>query len=138
MAPDTNRVAVFNCYNSLWQQWHPLATERPVVTAVSREEILKLPPKRRSLFRSPWEDCHVTNEAQFEAHRLLSSTAGARSGAARASRSGRRPAGPADFWVLEQHIPRPLCACTTVLLHVAGFKDIVSRAPPVSGSRHAP
>ena len=47
------------------------------------------------------------NEAQLEAHRLLSSTAGARSGAARASRSGRRPAGPADFWVLEQHLPRP-------------------------------
>eukprot|EP01046_Picozoa_sp_COSAG06_P095184 COSAG06_NODE_41315_length_392_cov_1.552901_1_plen_77_part_10 len=30
---------------------------------------------------------HTTNEAQLEAHRLLSSTAGARSGAARASRS---------------------------------------------------
>ena len=60
---------------------------------------------------------HLTTEAQLEAHRLLSSTAGARSGAARASRSGRRPAGPADFWVLEQHIPRPLCACTTVQRH---------------------
>lgn len=60
---DTDRVAVFNCYNSLWQQWHPLATERPGVTAVSREEILQLPPKRRSLFRSPWEDWSVANTA---------------------------------------------------------------------------
>eukprot|EP01046_Picozoa_sp_COSAG06_P029499 COSAG06_NODE_2738_length_6365_cov_366.789499_4_plen_148_part_00 len=78
------------------------------------------------------------HEAQLEAHRLLSSTAGARSGAARASRSGRRPAGPADFWVLEQHLPRPLCACAKMLLHVAGFSAIVSRAPPVSGAWHAP
>ena len=77
-------------------------------------------------------------EAQLEAHRLLSSTAGARSGAARASRSGRRPAGPADFWVLEQHLSRRLCACATVLPHVAGFSAIVSRAPPVSGERDAP
>eukprot|EP01046_Picozoa_sp_COSAG06_P100582 COSAG06_NODE_46704_length_344_cov_33.444898_1_plen_62_part_01 len=30
---------------------------------------------------------HLTNEAQLEAHRMLSSTAGARLGAARASRS---------------------------------------------------
>ena len=43
-----------------------------------------------------------------------------------------------DFWVLEQHILWPLCACTTVLLQIVGFKDIVSHAPPVSGSRHAP
>ena len=61
------------------------------------------------------------NEAQFEAHRLLSSTVGARSGAARASRSPVRPAGPADFRVVEQHKPRPLCACTKMLLHVAGL-----------------
>jgi hypothetical protein len=138
MAPDTNRVAVFNCYNSLWQQWHPLATERPVVTAVSREEILKLPPKRRSLFRSPWEDCHVTNEAQFEAHRLLSSTAGARPGAARASRSPVRPAGPADFWLLEHRMPLSLCVCAKVLPHVAAFIAAMSPAAPVSGPQHAP
>jgi len=78
------------------------------------------------------------NEAQLEAHRLLSSTAGARSGAARASRSGRRPAGPADFWVLEQHVPWPLCACAKMLLHVVAFNAIVSRAPPVSGAWHTP
>jgi hypothetical protein len=40
--------------------------------------------------------------------------------------------------VLEQHLPRPLCACTKMLLHVAGFNAIVSRAPPVSGVQHAP
>jgi hypothetical protein len=79
-----------------------------------------------------------TNEAQSKARRLSGSTAGARSGAARASRSARRPAGPADFWVLEQHLPWPLCACATVLPHVAGFSVIVSCAPPVSGARHAP
>ena len=52
------------------------------------------------------------------------STAGARSGVARASRSGHWPAGPADFWVLEQHLSRRLCACATVLPHVAGFSAI--------------
>eukprot|EP01046_Picozoa_sp_COSAG06_P106159 COSAG06_NODE_52429_length_305_cov_2.087379_1_plen_86_part_01 len=65
------------------------------------------------------------NEAHSEACRLSSSTAGAWSGAARASRSGRRPAGPAEFWVLEQHLPWALCAYATVLLHVAGFNAIV-------------
>ena len=78
------------------------------------------------------------NKAQLEAHRLLSSTAGARSGAARASRSARRPAGPADFWVLEQHIPRSLCACAKVLLHVVAFNVIMSHAPPVFVLHHAP
>ena len=58
--------------------------------------------------------------------------------AARASRSCRRPAGPADFWVLEQHVPWPLCACAKMLLHVVGFSAIVSHAPPVSGAWHAP
>ena len=46
--------------------------------------------------------------------------------------------GPADFWVLEQHLLWPLCACAKMLLHVAGFSAIVSRAPPVSGAQHAP
>ena len=78
------------------------------------------------------------NEAQSKARTLSSSSAGARSGAARASRSARRPAGPADFGVLEQRMPRPLCACAKMLLHVAGFSAILSRAPPVSGARHAP
>eukprot|EP01046_Picozoa_sp_COSAG06_P003122 COSAG06_NODE_118_length_23136_cov_18.029257_6_plen_71_part_00 len=44
----------------------------------------------------------------------------------------------AEFWVLEQHLPWLLCACTKMLLHVAGFNAIVSRAPPVSGVQHAP
>ena len=81
---------------------------------------------------------HLTMPVLAEACRLSSSTARARSGAARASRSPVRPAGPADFWVLEQHLSWRLCACATVLPHVAGFSAIVSRAPPVSGERDAP
>ena len=46
---------------------------------------------------------HLTNEAQLEAHRLLSSTAGARSGAARASRSWARTCG---CW---KEIPERVC-----------------------------
>ena len=38
-----DRVAVFNCYNSLWAQWHK--------TNLSHEKISAMPPKRRTLFR---------------------------------------------------------------------------------------
>ena len=38
-----DRVAIFNCYNSLWAQWHK--------TNLSHERIMEMPPKRRSLFR---------------------------------------------------------------------------------------
>jgi len=38
-----DRVAVFNCYNSLWAQWHK--------TNLSHEQISAMPPKRRTLFR---------------------------------------------------------------------------------------
>ena len=41
------RVAVFNCYNSLWAQWHRLSL--PVELAEA------LPPRRRSLFRGIWQ-----------------------------------------------------------------------------------
>ena len=40
---DYDRVAVFNCYNSLWSQWHK--------TNLSHEQIMAMPPKRRTLFR---------------------------------------------------------------------------------------
>jgi hypothetical protein len=45
--PDNPRCAVFNCYNSLWAQWHKLDLEH--------EKIVAMPPKRRTLFRGVWE-----------------------------------------------------------------------------------
>ena len=44
--PDNPRCAVFNCYNSVWAQWHKLS--------ISNEEIAAMPPKRRSMFRGIW------------------------------------------------------------------------------------
>ena len=45
--PDNPRCAVFNCYNSLWAQWHRLNLDHEIIQA--------MPPKRRSLFRGTWE-----------------------------------------------------------------------------------
>ena len=45
--PDNPRCAVFNCYNSLWAQWHRLN--------IDHEMIQSMPPKRRSLFRGVWQ-----------------------------------------------------------------------------------
>lgn len=45
--PDNPRCAVFNCYNSLWAQWHRLNLEHEIIEA--------MPPKRRSLFRGVWQ-----------------------------------------------------------------------------------
>jgi hypothetical protein len=42
-AKDRDRVAIFNCYNSLWAQWHKLN--------LSHEEVEAMPPKQRTLFR---------------------------------------------------------------------------------------
>ena len=44
--PDNPRCAIFNCYNSIWAQWHKLN--------LSDETIEAMPPKRRSLFRGIW------------------------------------------------------------------------------------
>jgi hypothetical protein len=44
--PDNPRVAVFNCYNSLWAQWHRMNLSHDIIEA--------MPPKRRSLFRGTW------------------------------------------------------------------------------------
>ena len=41
--PNVDRVSVFNCYNSLWSQWHRLNLDPDV--------ILAMPKKRQSLFR---------------------------------------------------------------------------------------
>ncbi len=45
--PDNPRCAVFNCYNSLWAQWHRLNLAHEVIEA--------MPPKRRTLFRGVWQ-----------------------------------------------------------------------------------
>ena len=44
--PDNSRCAVFNCYNSLWAQWHKVS--------LSHETIEAMPPRRRTLFRGVW------------------------------------------------------------------------------------
>ena len=44
---DNPRIAIFNCYNSLWAQWH-----RP---ELDPELIQKMPLKRQSLFGGVWE-----------------------------------------------------------------------------------
>ena len=44
--PSNSRCAVFNCYNSIWAQWHRLN--------LSHEVIETMPPKRQSLFRGTW------------------------------------------------------------------------------------
>jgi hypothetical protein len=43
---DNPRCAVFNCYNSIWAQWHRLNLSHEIIEA--------MPPKRRSLFRGTW------------------------------------------------------------------------------------
>ena len=45
--PDNGRCAVFNCYNSIWAQWHR--------TRLPHETIQKMPKKRQSLFRGTWQ-----------------------------------------------------------------------------------
>jgi ectoine hydroxylase-related dioxygenase (phytanoyl-CoA dioxygenase family) len=44
--PDNARCAVFNCYNSIWAQWHR--------TNLSHDIIETMPKKRQSLFRGTW------------------------------------------------------------------------------------
>ena len=44
--PDNPRCAVFNCYNSIWAQWHRLNLDHKKIEA--------MPLKRQSLFRGTW------------------------------------------------------------------------------------
>ena len=44
--PDNPRCAVFNCYNSIWAQWHKLNLEH--------HQIESMNTKRQSLFRGTW------------------------------------------------------------------------------------
>ncbi len=45
--PNNARCAVFNCYNSIWAQWHRVD--------LAHEIIKTMPPKRQSLFRGTWQ-----------------------------------------------------------------------------------
>ena len=60
--PDNPRCAVFNCYNSLWAQWHRLNLDHEIIEA--------MPPKRRSLFRGVW-GIHGRNNAYSLENRSL-------------------------------------------------------------------
>lgn len=54
--PEVDRVAIFNCYNSLWAQWHRLH--------LPPETFEAMPPKRRSLFRGVWAADFTTRPVQ--------------------------------------------------------------------------
>jgi hypothetical protein len=41
--PNVDRVSLFNCYNSIWAQWHRLNLPHDLIES--------MPPKRRTLFR---------------------------------------------------------------------------------------
>jgi hypothetical protein len=45
--PDNGRCAVFNCYNSLWAQWHKTNLDHEIIEA--------MPAKRQTLFRGTWQ-----------------------------------------------------------------------------------
>ncbi len=51
--PDNPRCAIFNCYNSVWAQWHLMATGDELAWAPEFAETM--PPRRRSLFRGVWQ-----------------------------------------------------------------------------------
>jgi hypothetical protein len=44
---DNGRCAIFQCYNSLWSQWHR--------TNITPADVEAMPPKRRGLFRGAWQ-----------------------------------------------------------------------------------
>ena len=41
--PNVDRISIFNCYNSIWAQWHRLNLDHDLIES--------MPPKRRTLFR---------------------------------------------------------------------------------------
>lgn len=61
--PDNPRCAVFNCYNSLWSQWHR--------TNLDHETIMKMPEKRRTLFRGTWQLGEGGNQGYSEENKAI-------------------------------------------------------------------
>lgn len=61
--PDNPRCAVFNCYNSIWAQWHRVNLDHEIVEA--------MPPRRRSLFRGTWALGTTGNRAYAMDNRAL-------------------------------------------------------------------
>ena len=61
--PDNDRCAVFNCYNSIWAQWHRLNLDHETIEA--------MPSKRQSLFRGTWALGAGGNQAYSEDNRCL-------------------------------------------------------------------
>ena len=51
---DNPRCAVFNCYNSIWSNWHK--------SIINHNTIESMPEKRKSLFRGIWEIPHGENQ----------------------------------------------------------------------------
>ncbi|MBT5873173.1 MAG: hypothetical protein HOH43_07110 [Candidatus Latescibacteria bacterium] len=61
--PDSSRCAVFNCYNSIWAQWHRLNLGHELISA--------MPAKRQSLFRGTWALGAGGNQTYSEDNRCL-------------------------------------------------------------------
>ena len=60
---DNDRCAVFNCYNSIWAQWHRLNLDHETIEA--------MPSKRQSLFRGTWALGAGGNQVYSEDNRCL-------------------------------------------------------------------
>jgi hypothetical protein len=55
-----DRVALFNCYNSLWAQWHRLNLPHDLIES--------MPPKRRTLFRGVYAHDFHKGESNLKYH----------------------------------------------------------------------
>jgi hypothetical protein len=65
-SPDTDRVAIFNCYNSLWAQWHRLNLPHDLIAS--------MPPKRQSLFRGVYAHDFTARPHEAGDNRLYSTS----------------------------------------------------------------
>jgi hypothetical protein len=64
--PERDRVAIFNCYNSVWSQWHRLNLAHELIEA--------MPPKRRSLFRAVYAHDFTARPIETGDNRYYSET----------------------------------------------------------------
>jgi hypothetical protein len=61
--PSNPRCAVFNCYNSIWAQWHRVNLSHEIIEA--------MPARRQSLFRGTWQLGPGGNRAYSQDNRCL-------------------------------------------------------------------